>query len=295
MESLIADPLDYSYGDLSSNNKKNSTFILKDLNNDGRIEFLAFGDSITRGVGDFFEPGEFIPVVDFLPQGEAGYPLRIETWLNIPVANSGRPGERLSITGVTRFATNILNSNADYVIISEGVNDGFFLYGDTSLARDLQALINMTRASGREAILMTIPPPCCNRSGLRLPVESYNVRYRDLAAVNQVLLADSDRAYQSMCTEKKCSLLNMPEGLHPNRKGYDVMGELFAALFYGIDLFAPGGTSLLAGALGFSEDSLIIKSPPAATTGEAATSRLETPDFGFSMYDPFDYISVRDY
>jgi lysophospholipase L1-like esterase len=277
---------------ISSNFKNNpGTFILEDINEDGKIELLAFGDSITRGVGDFFEPGEFIPFVDFFPMGEAGYPLRIELWLNLPVENRGRPGERINNGGVFRFAPTVAASSSDYVVISEGANDAFSAYSDTNLSRDLQALINMTQALGKKPILMTIPPPCCNRAGLRPFVENYNIRYRDIATINRIPLADTERAFKALCPNARCSLLNLPEGLHPNTRGYDVMGEMFASLFYGIDLFSPGGSSLLAQALGIPESQIILQSPPPATPTTPVTDseRQHQIKLSTSMYDPMEF------
>jgi lysophospholipase L1-like esterase len=248
--SVHADTINYSFY---------RTFLLNDINGDGQIKLLAFGDSITRGVGDFIEPGETVPFVDFIPNGEAGYPLRIELWLNIPVENRGVPGERISIGGLNRFVATISSSEADYVIISEGANDAFSAYADNNLSRDIQVMINITYALGKEPILMTIPPPCCNRSGLRPFVESYNLRYRDLASVNKIPLADSERGFNYICNTPRCNLLNIPEGLHPNSRGYDVMGELIAASFYGIDLFSQGGSNELAQVLGIPETQLQIQ------------------------------------
>jgi lysophospholipase L1-like esterase len=273
-------------------------FLLEDVNNDGRVELLAFGDSITRGVGDFFEPGEFVRTVDFSPAGEAGYPLRVEIWLNLPVLNRGVPGERINTGGVRRFARVLANSNSDHVIISEGANDAFSAYSSANLSRDLQAMINMTHALGKKPILMTIPPPCCDRGGLRPFVEEYNLRYRDLATINRIPLADTDRGFRYICPRANCPLLNLPEGLHPNSRGYDVMTETLVATFYGIDLFTPGGSSDLASALGIPENQLHIQSPQAPATPdseeEPASEKsiegfMERFYYSPSMYLPEEY------
>lgn len=278
------------------------SLLLEDVNKDGQVQLLAFGDSITRGVGDFFEPGEFQALLDFFPEGEAGYPLRVELWMNIPVENRGVPGERVNTGGVFRFAKTVANSSSDYVVISGGANDAFSAYSDMNFSRDVQAMLNIAHVMGKSPVLMTIPPPCCNRSGLRPIVESYNIRYRDLAAVNKVPLADSDRGFRYLCPQARCSLLNLPEGLHPNTKGYDVMGEVVTATFYGIDIFSPGGSANLASALGIPESQLHIQSPavaqPAPVTQEEETpvARLtkvmEIPEdqyYSVSMYDPEEY------
>jgi len=57
------------------------------LNNDGKILLMAFGDSITAGVGDG-------PGAENFPRPPAGYPLRLQSLLGLPVVNDGDPGER---------------------------------------------------------------------------------------------------------------------------------------------------------------------------------------------------------
>jgi len=239
--------------------------ILQDLNLDGRVEMLAFGDSITRGVGDFNSPGADVDPILPTPPSEAGYPLRLENLLGISVSNRGIRGENLSTEGVLRFSSTVSGSPADYIVISEGANDVFELASTESLKRDMQALINITKALGKEPIIITIPKPCCEHFGSIPFVESYNQAYRDLADLNKILLADSGRAFAQACPGEECFLLNLPDGLHPNTKGYDAIAETILAALYKIDLFAPGGSALLAQVLGVDPNTIVVKSPVSAT------------------------------
>lgn len=240
-----------------------NSLLLQDVNLDGSIEMLAFGDSITRGVGDTYNPGAEITEILPTPEGEAGYPLRLENWLKVPVSNRGVRGEFMTDGGVFRFASTIAASNADYVIISEGANDTFLLATANLVRRDLQAMINMTRAMGKEPILMTIPGACCNRYGSRLFIDSYNSQYRDLAAINNVTLSDVNKSFTYVCPGdgEGCRLFNLPEGLHPNRLGYDAVAQGIIASLYGIDLLSPGGDAELSQALGLPQESIVVKSP----------------------------------
>lgn len=236
--------------------------VIQDLNMDGVVTVLAFGDSITRGVGDFIKVGEEVSTRLPPPQGEAGYPLRLESVLGISVENKGIPGEFLSDSGIFRFARTVANSAADYVVISEGANDTFLSATSFELRRDMQAMINMAKALGKEPMIVTIPTPCCGHAGSVPFVNSYNLQFRDLADINKVLFADVEEAFDITCTTNKCFLLNLPEGLHPNVKGYDAMAQTIMAAFLGIDILGPGGNILLAQALGVDPATIVVKSPP---------------------------------
>ncbi len=50
-----------------------SHLALEDVNHDGHVVILAFGDSITRGVGDGQRPSD-------TPPGTAGYPVASRTF-----------------------------------------------------------------------------------------------------------------------------------------------------------------------------------------------------------------------
>lgn len=243
-----------------------STSILRDVNGDSAISLLAFGDSITRGVGDGFSPGEETPDVIEPPISEAGYPLRLENWLGLSVSNRGVPGERLAETGIFRFSSTISSSPADYILISEGANDSFSHTTEAVMKKNVQMMINITKALGKEPVLVGIPPSSGNHSGLRVFIDSYNRAYKDLADLNGLNFADMERSFSLACDiDEDCRLLNQPEGLHPNSKGYDAMAEVIVASLYGIDLLTPGGSAQLAQALGRPESSLVIKSPLGVT------------------------------
>ena len=239
---------------------------LQDINLDGVVKMMAFGDSITRGVGDGFPVGAEFDGTLPTPPSEAGYPLRLENKLGISVSNQGVRGEFLSTIGIFRFSKTASNSNADYIIISEGANDTFLTASSIELRRDAQAIVNMTKALGKIPVILTIPSPCCGHSGSAPFIDSYNQEYRDLADLNQIPIADSAKAFAQTCTGEECFLFNIPDGLHPNTKGYDAMAETLLATFYGIDLLGPGGNVLLAQALGVDPSTIVVASKPTPVT-----------------------------
>ncbi len=249
--------------------------LLADTNGDGMITIAAFGDSITRGVGDFVPVGEFVD--DFSgssPTGEAGYPLRVELTMGISVANLGKPGERDATGGVYRFAAVIPSHQSDIVVISEGTNDAQFQTDPNNVYRATQAMINIARASGKTPVLATIPPACCIHFGLGVWIENYNVGFRELALVNDIALADVNHAYTNTCNLEECYLLNLPEGAHPNVAGYDVIAEVVMAALLQIPIFAPDGALLLQTALG-QPDFTVITRPDPVPAASAPTNAAQ--------------------
>ncbi len=238
--------------------------ILTDVNGDGNIDLVGFGDSITRGAGDFIPAGEEELVIT--PEGEAGYPLRVENLLGLNVLNLGDPGEQISILGLPRFAATIPHVGRDFVVLSGGSNDARDPIPVNQFYVAIQTMINIARATGVQVVLMTAPPACCNHRFLNGPVSSYNSQFRVLATVNELRLADVAHAFENTCPVMEgCFLLNLPEGLHPNIKGYDLIGENVIATLYGIDLFAPEGAGYLETILALPAGSVLTR--PDATSG----------------------------
>jgi lysophospholipase L1-like esterase len=212
---------------------------LEDLNQDGQIVILAFGDSITRGVGDG-PSAESTP-----PSSVAGYPARLqpllafETTLPLTVVNDGSSGERTR-TGVARLQRDLGRTPADYVILLEGAND--VQEGDVQGATDrMQAMINAVFGVGAQPLLGTITPSCCaHKNALNFGAEeAYNSRLRSLAAANMVPLIDFYNAFtngpgpsgEDLPYDQSLGFIHVPEGLHPTPGGYDLMAQTAAGVF----------------------------------------------------------------
>jgi lysophospholipase L1-like esterase len=230
--------------------------LLYDRNGDGALVIVAFGDSITRGVGDFVEAGEEVYQASSV-EGEAGYPLRTELLLDVSVSNQGVPGERLSVRGLDRFMEMVVSTRPDLVLFLEGANDALINVTYNEYFRDVQSMINVTRAFGGEMVAITTPSPCCNHGDLLTNIISYNKALRELSVINESNIADADRAFRNTCNIGECSLMNLPEGLHPNSSGYDVVGEAVVASLLNIDLFAPEGPATLETALSLVPGTII--------------------------------------
>ncbi len=202
---------------------------LKDTNGDGQIEVLAFGDSITYGVGDGASPGAYVP--DITESGSPrGYPVRLSALLGVPVYNAGVPGEELCTDGVERFPNLVVNSSVDVVIIKEGTNDTQRFVTTRTLSANLQRVINVARAEGKSVVLATLVPPTGDHAQFAGFSAVYSSAIRNVATSNSLPLADIEQAFFQVCPElTTCSLYNLPEGLHPNTAGYDMMTETIAA------------------------------------------------------------------
>jgi len=207
--------------------------VLSDTNGDGQIEVLAFGDSITYGIGDGTKPGDYVP--EILSRGSPrGYPIRLSSLLGLPVYNAGVPGEELCGSGaigsgIERFPNLVAGSSADVVIIMEGANDAQHFVTARTLSIHLQKAINVARAEGKNIVLATITPPTGNHAQFGGFTAAYSNSIRSVAATNLLPLADVEAAFYQACPQlDTCSFYNLPEGLHPNTAGYDALTETMA-------------------------------------------------------------------
>jgi lysophospholipase L1-like esterase len=220
---------------------------LEDLNGDGKILLLAFGDSITAGVGDGPDATDF-------PQPPAGYPLRLQNLLGLPVINDGVPGERTP-AGLPRLRRDLETVSPDFVIILEGTNDVEDGNADEAL-QNIQSMIDSVFASGGQPLLGTITPTCCNHRN-QLPEDAvlfYNDQLRAIASNNSVHLIDFYSAFAggpdvSYPVEGTPGLIHVPEGLHPVPAGYDLMAETARGIFI-LPKPTPSPTPLSSGTAG---------------------------------------------
>lgn len=203
--------------------------VLRDVTGDGQVEVLAFGDSITYGVGDGNNPGDYIP--EITDEGRPrGYPKRVSATTGLPVSNAGRPGERLVRSGLERFPSLVVGSDTDTVIFMEGTNDAVFQTEGSQYRRAVQRVINVARAEGKSIVLTTLAPPTGSHAPLALFTTFYSSIVRDLGVINSVPVADVEQQFLSSCADlNTCQLYNLPEGLHPNTLGYDAIAEVISA------------------------------------------------------------------
>jgi lysophospholipase L1-like esterase len=205
---------------------------LKDLNGDGQIQILAFGDSITFGTGD--NPGT--DAHDPPPGVNGGYPGRLQNLTGVLVVNAGNPGER-SGEGRQRLPGVLARNRVDYVILLEGVNDIEFGEEDQTPS-NLQTMVDSVFATGAQPILGLLTPTCCNHERSASPerVGDLNQRIQILATADSVPVLDFHSAFgvgPFDDASDTTGLIHVPEGLHPTPAGYDAMAHAAKALFLG--------------------------------------------------------------
>lgn len=116
---------------------------LADLNCNGQVEVVLFGDSITYGIGD---------------STKLGYPGRLAQLMpNIVIRNLGKPGEKTP-NGRARASTRFAQFPfADYAIVLEGVNDYFLDERTVSSTRsNVLAMLRSANNTGAVGMLATL-------------------------------------------------------------------------------------------------------------------------------------------
>lgn len=225
--------------------------ILVDRNGDGIVSALAFGDSITFGIGDSLNGG--------------GFPARLSTLLGIPIENEGSPGEILTENGVSRFPNEIGSTTADIIFILEGANDAVHRVEQRTYQNAIQRIVNVANIQGRTVVLSTLPAPTAQHASLAPFTNTYSDAIQSIAISNNLQVADYKTAWETTClNQTECELYNLPEGLHPNETGYTAMSQVAASAAMGIDILSASGASELESALNLTPGTVIVKPLPAS-------------------------------
>ena len=193
--------------------------------------YLAFGDSITEGVGD--DPA----------RAEKGYPPRLEALLqaagrNAVVVNSGIEGETTA-EGISRINGVIAATDADVLLLMEGTND-IPLVSNETVQRNLQEIARRAAALGVTTIHSTLFPRH-NTAGLD-PNNDQTAQasglIRELAYETNRRLADPFEVFFNI---PNVFTLYFPPGdkFHPNAAGYDRMAQIWFEVIQGIDRVPP--------------------------------------------------------
>lgn len=156
---------------------------------------LAFGDSLTFGTG--------------APTGRS-YPDILSGLLNLPVINAGVPGE-ISAAGMARLPRLLAEHQPALVILCHGGND-FLRRTDPALVeKNLRAMIEMTRATGAEVLLIGVP-------ALGLTVSTHPLYSRLAENLSTPL---NDEIVEKLLRDRSLK----SDAIHPNEQGYRLMAE----------------------------------------------------------------------
>ncbi len=174
---------------------------LEDVDGDGRIVVLCFGDSITKGT--------------LL----GAYPAKLRELLagRASVIGEGVYGERTA-EGRERLRGLLERERPDYVILLEGINDGCNVPAER-VVQNLRAMADEARRRGAVPLIGTVFVSPALRGGLlRRCAERINAGIRTLP-VDVVEFASVMEGHWDEWT---------PDGLHPNNRGCDALAEAAA-------------------------------------------------------------------
>ncbi|MGW6235586.1 SGNH/GDSL hydrolase family protein [Streptomyces sp. NPDC055094] len=199
------------------------------LNREARGAVVAFGDSITDGVGSGYDANRRWPDV-------LAARLRDR---HIGVLNEGIGGNRVlsdasvlrnGASGLDRFQRDVLDrAGAKTVVIDLGIND-ILRGGETDPARitaGLRELAQRAKARGLRVIGSTLTPFGAHR-GYNATTESVRDRVNEEIRSGRVFdeVVDFDKAVRDpYAPDRIRPVYDSGDGLHPSEAGYRVMGR----------------------------------------------------------------------
>jgi len=191
--------------------------------------FVAFGDSVTEGLGD--------------ETGQGGYPSRLEALLNgegtpAVVENEGLAGETTA-EGLSRLSDISGGGPSDTLILMEGTNDISAQISPETIAANLDAMVRKARNKGfGRVVLATVVP---RLPGVPAPSTIRETEYlgwyvRQTAYDLAAPLADPFEAF----SQRPGDLADIySDSFHPNGEGYDLLAATIADVVQGRDLVGP--------------------------------------------------------
>jgi len=199
--------------------------------------YLAFGDSITFGIGD--DPA----------RARLGYPPRLENRLqaagmSATVLNFGEPGEKTP-EGLARLEAVVLPQSVpgDVLLLMEGTNDISKSIGIETTMFDLGKMADLAEARSLGVVHATVIPryPEANRDADNTLTDQLNGRIRDLAGRRLRRLADPNEVFRNtpgLFAGFYSTVKPDPVG-HPNAAGYELLAKVFSDVLLGLDTVSP--------------------------------------------------------
>ena len=173
-------------------------------------EVLAFGDSLTAGLG--------------LPASEA-FPVRLaarlkEQGVDVKMVNAGVSGDTTT-DGLARLDW-ALADKPDFVMLALGANDALRAIDPKIVRANLDAMLTKIQAEGAKVLLLgMLAPPNWGADYQR----AFDAIYPDLAQAHGVPLYKFFLDGVAMNPE-----LNQPDGIHPNQRGVAILVDRIAPL-----------------------------------------------------------------
>lgn len=171
---------------------------LLDINCDGQVRIVCFGDSITYGTAD---------------STGLGYPGNLkQLHPNVVVLNVGDPGEKTP-QGKIRAASIFAQENhADFIVILEGVNDYWLNYSANNTKNNLTAMVNSGNST--DAVVLLAKLTQVKRTWQQPWVNAVNSAIASMTQVDFYSLGQG---------------IISSDLLHPNAAGYATMASYLSA------------------------------------------------------------------
>ncbi|MBX3330452.1 MAG: arylesterase [Nitrospira sp.] len=172
---------------------------------DNRPRIVAFGDSLTAGLG---------------VQADESYPAQLQRRLDslgyhYRVINAGVSGD--TTAGGLRRVPWILNNKPELVILELGANDGLRGLPIDQTKSNIRQIIRQLQEAGTTVIL----------AGMKLPPNYGHDYTTSFEAMYQMLAKEYELALIPFFLEGVggSSSLNQADGIHPTKEGYEVIVE----------------------------------------------------------------------
>lgn len=201
-------------------------------------KYVAFGDSITDGIGDS----------ESVPEPERGYVPRLQNRLRA----NGQPdavvvdrgvGAENTLEGLSRI-TQVLDQEAgDVLLLMEGTNDISNRIPPETTLFNLQQMAQRASSRGYETVHATLIPriPLANVDAENVLNTRLNQEIRHLAGSNGRRLVDNFHVFGAIPNVFLSHYWDSPQdGVgHPDAQGYDVMADAFLNVLIGNDEVPP--------------------------------------------------------
>ena len=195
------------------------------------IVYVAFGDSITEGVGDELNLGGYPPRLQQLLR-DGGIHARVRT--------RGFHGDD-TIDGLARIDS-VLDEGGDFFILMEGTNDINNGLATVTTLFNLEEMAQRAEDRGMMVVMATLVPrwQFASQDRLNFLTRLIAQGVRDLAGDKDYLLSDVFEIYFN--TPDFSPDLYGIEGDsigHPNAEGYDLVASVFADMLLDVDTVPP--------------------------------------------------------
>lgn len=195
--------------------------------------WIAFGDSITQGIGDDQS------------RPEPGYPARLEAILqgrgiDVEIVNAGLGGETTG-AALSRVGR-VLNQGGNRFLLMEGTNDINERVSVETITFNLDQLADRAEARGMQVYLATLVPrlSTANTDGSNTITAELAGAIRELAAnTNRQLVDPFEIFFYHTPNYAQTHYVGGADRLHPNATGYTLLAQVFADALSNIDRVPP--------------------------------------------------------